>query len=300
MGHTTTSVPYSGHDLAQNVTRRDTHTTFRQPGTPWSVTPNYPVHPLLLQERGIPHFFDQSSPLSPHLHTPHATHSYHAYAEPSVPYHFLPHQSFAVTPLDVDPYLASSGFPEIGPRFPLVFYRATRRHSTGPSHRRRASRAIEYNGLCVDEEELCKALSKPNGKLIVHQCRWHEGQSPCGLWVTGDKSSINVHIQRWHGGIPGGDKSQADCRWFGCGRTMLKESISRHIVTKHLEEVWECQGCGKELVRNDAYRRHAEKSSSAACRTSGAVISYSAGAQEIDARAALRLENGGRPPMVIT
>ena len=214
------------------------------------------------------------------------THSHHAYAEPSA------YQSFVATSLDIHPYLAPSGFPETGPRPPLGFYRAQRQHSAGPSRRRCASRAIEYNGLWIDEQELRKALSEPNGKLIVHRCRWHEGYSPCGLWVTGDKSSINVHIQRWHGGTPGGDKLQTDCCWFGCGQTMLKESISRHIVTKHLEEVWECQGCGKELVRNDAYRRHAEKSSSAACRTSGAVISYSAGAQEIDARAAL--ESGGR------
>ena len=67
---------------------------------------------------------------------------------------------------------------------------------------------------------------------------------------------------------------------------MLKESISRHIITIHLEDVWECQGCEKELIRNDAYGWHGAKSSSATCQTPGIVISCSTGTREIDTCAA--------------
>ncbi|KAI9573252.1 hypothetical protein HD554DRAFT_1998555, partial [Boletus coccyginus] len=87
-------------------------------------------------------------------------------------------------------------------------------------------------------------------------CRWEEDRSPCGLWIRGDKPCINAHIQKWHGGKPGGDKFKVDCRWSACGKTMLKESIARHILTIHLGEMWECQGCRKKIVRNDAYGRH--------------------------------------------
>ncbi|KAF8420567.1 hypothetical protein L210DRAFT_804090, partial [Boletus edulis BED1] len=91
------------------------------------------------------------------------------------------------------------------------------------------------------------------------QCCWEEDRSPCLLWITGDKSRINAHIQRWHGWNPGGDKLQVDCRWSACGKMMLKESIARHIVNIHLGAMWECQGCGKDFVRNDVYGQHAAK-----------------------------------------
>ena len=289
-GDSMTTISYAG--CGQDITRQDTHSPFEPSRTSWSASSNHPALPLVQQESGILPFLGQSSLLSPHLYTSHATPSHYPYAEPSIPYRYHPYQLSVPTSLDISHYLAPPGFPETGSCPHLIFHRAPRRHSTGPPRHRRASRSLEYNGLWIDEEELRTALSEHDGKLIVHQCRWEESVSPCGLWVTGDKSSINVHIQRWHGGTLGGDKSQADCRWSGCGKVMLKESIPRHIVAIHLDEVWECQGCGKELVRNDAYGRHAAKSGSPGCQTSGSVISYSTNAREVDARAVL--ESGER------
>ena len=291
-GDSMTTISYAGCGPGQDITRWDTHSGFEPSRTSWSASSNQIALPLVQQESGIPPFLDQSSLLSPHLYTSHVAPSHYAYAEPSIPYRYPPYQLFAPTSLDISQHPAPPGFPEPSSRPHLIFSRAPHRHSAGPSRRRHAPRAIEYNGLWIDEEELRTALFEHDGKLIVHQCRWEENASRCGLWIIGDKSSINVHIQRWHERVPGGDKSQADCRWAGCAKMMLKESIPRHIVAIHLDEVWECQGCRKELVRNDAYGRHAAKSGSPACQTSGAVISYSANAREIDARAAL--ESGGR------
>ena len=181
--------------------------------------------------------------------------------------------------LDFSPHPVPSRLLETGHRPHIILHRSTNRNSASSSRRRRIARAIEHNRLWVNEDELLKAPSEPNGQLIVHQCLWDEGQSSCGLWITGDKSSINVHIQQWHGGSLGGGKSQADCCLSGRSKAMRKE-------------VWKCQGCGKELVRNDAYGRHAAKSNPAACQTSEALIAYSADAREIDVRGAL--ESGGR------
>ncbi|KAF9232217.1 hypothetical protein BU15DRAFT_16899, partial [Melanogaster broomeanus] len=81
----------------------------------------------------------------------------------------------------------------------------------------------------------------------LHECRWEEHLSPCHLWIKGDKSCIRSHIQKWHGGKPGGDKLEATCLWSACQEMMLKESIARHVVNIHLEEKWRCQGCGQEI-----------------------------------------------------
>ncbi|KIJ05301.1 hypothetical protein PAXINDRAFT_103830 [Paxillus involutus ATCC 200175] len=167
-------------------------------------------------------------------------------------------------------------------------YHLPQNDSANPSRRRsRLARAIEYGGLWMDEDELLEGLMAPDGKITVHECRWEENSSPCHLWIKGDKSYINTHIQKWHGGKPGGDKLEADCRWSTCQKKMLKESVCRHMVNIHLEEKWECQGCGGEIARKDAYGRHAEKAKNAACRNAGALIMYCAGARVIDARAAL-------------
>ncbi|KAF8834010.1 hypothetical protein BDN67DRAFT_1016957 [Paxillus ammoniavirescens] len=116
-------------------------------------------------------------------------------------------------------------------------YHSPQNSSANPSRRRsRPARAIEHDGLLMDEEELLEGLMAPSGKITVHECRWEENSSPCHLWIKGDKSCINTHIQRWHGGKPGGDKFEADCRWSTCGKKMLKESVCRHVVNIHLEE----------------------------------------------------------------
>ena len=291
---------YSAYDLGQNGTHWVSHTPFDPPRTSWPTPPDrQPLFPLHDQENGTlwHHVLDQSSVHPSHPCSSHATHSHYPSSsndknvtEPSIP-HLSP-QSFTPTSPHFSPHPASTGPLESDHRPHHVFYRAPPQDSTGSSRRRRAARAIEYNGLWIDEEELLKALTEPDGKLTVHQCRWGDDHSPCPLWIKGDKSCINTHIQKWHGGKPGGDKFQADCRWSACGKSMLKESIARHIVTVHLGEVWECQGCGKEIVRNDAYGRHAVRSNFNACRTSGALITYSVDARVIDARAAL--ESGGR------
>lgn len=156
---------------------------------------------------------------------------------------------------------------------------------------RQPARAIEYYGLWIDEAELQQGLAEPNGNISVYPCRW-EDQSPCRLWVKGVKSCINLHIQKWHGGKPGGNKVKTDCRWSGCGMVMQRQSIARHIVTVHLGEVWECQGCGKEITRNDAYEQHAARSNFEDCRTSGALVTYSAGARVVNTRTAL--DGGGK------
>ncbi|KAF8557863.1 hypothetical protein OG21DRAFT_1494401 [Imleria badia] len=261
----------------------------------WSTSPDrQPLFPLVDQETGtLHHFLAQASAHPSHACSSHATQFHSPCLEPSIPHRSPSHQAFSQTLLHFNPHSTPTGSLETYSRSHLPFYRVSHQNSPGSSHSKCAARAIEYDGLRVDEQELLKALIEPDGKLTVHQCRWEEDHSACLLWIRGDKSSINAHIQKWHGGKPGGEKLQVHCRWSACGKTMLKESIARLIVDIHLGEIWECQGCGKEITRSDAYRRHAERSDFNGCKTSGALITYSGDVRVIDARAAL--ECGGGP-----
>ena len=221
-----------------------------------------------------------------HTHYPSASND-HSVTDPLfIPPHLVHHQ--LSTPTFLHSRTTSSGYiqPGLGLRF------APPQESPAPSRHRRGTRAIEYGGLWLDEKELFESLKKPDGELIVHQCLWEDDRSPCHLWVKCDKSCIHAHIQKWHGGKPGGDKLEVDCRWSTCAKTMLKESIARHVLSLHLGEMWECPGCAKRVTRKDAYGRHAAESELEACLTAGPLITYSVDVRVIDARAALN--SGGR------
>ncbi|KAH0828983.1 hypothetical protein J3R83DRAFT_2417 [Lanmaoa asiatica] len=293
------SASHSAYDPGQNDCW-DSHAAFDPLRTLWPTSDRQPLFPIVNQETTLwHHFLDQSIPHSSPACSSHMMHPHHSsvsndsnVTEPFIPCHSVSYQSFSPTSSHCSPHPTSIGFHGTDPHSHLSFHCVPHRNFTGSPHRRCAARAIEYDGLWIDEEELLKGLMAPDGKVNVHQCRWEEDRSPCHLWIRGDKSCINTHIQKWHGGKPGGDKSQFGCRWSTCGKTMLKESIARHIVSIHLGEMWECQGCGKDIARNDAYGRHAVRSNSEACRASGALITYSADTREINARAAL--DGGGR------
>lgn len=283
----TISVSCSAHDPGQNVTHWDSQMAFGPPRTfRLASSDRQPPPPLVTQESGtLHHVLDQSHVRPSHASSSHATHPYY-------PHHTPSYQSFNPTSLFPGPHPMPTGFVGASSRSHSLFYRVLERNSIGSSRPRRAAQAIEYEGLWIDKEELLKARMAPDGRLNVHKCRWEEDHSSCDLWIKCDKSSIKAHIQKWHGGTPGGDKSRVDCHWSACSKTMLKESISRHIVNVHLGETWECQGCGKGTTRSDAFGRHAEKSEFDACRTLGPLITHSVGVRVINTCAAL--ENGGR------
>lgn len=67
---------------------------------------------------------------------------------------------------------------------------------------------------------------------------------------------------------------------------MLKDSISRHVVTVHLGEGFHCQGCHKEFSRKDVYGQHVQKVE--LCRGAGATMVYGTECRVIDKRKALQ------------
>ncbi|KAF8557857.1 hypothetical protein OG21DRAFT_1504840 [Imleria badia] len=296
-GNYVMSGSYSAYDPGQNVAHWDGHPTFDPTTgrTVWPTSPDrQPLSPLVDQESGTFHpSLDQASPYPIHPGSLYAANSNCSCSEPSVPQHSPPHQSLTPASLLFSPHPMPTGLLETDSREHHPSSHVPHQNSSGSFYRRRVRSAVEYDGACIDEEELIKGLKEPDGKLTVHQCLWEVDHSPCHLWIRGEKSAVNAHIQKWHGWQPEGDnKSRVDCRWCACGKMMLRESIARHIVNVHLGEIWECQGCGKEIARSDAYGQHAEKSEFDACQTSGALITYTTDARVIDAPIAL--ESGRR------
>lgn len=286
-GNDMMSMFYPAYEPGPDSTRTafDSHRTLSRSS---STSDRYLPVPVIEQEIcDLGHHLDDPSAYQSLSSSSHTTCSHY----PSVPNdrnvadtftpHHLPSHQFTIPSSPSHP--TSAGYLQPHPGLRLV----SPEDATGSSRRERGAHAIEYRGLLVDEEELRKGLTETNGKLNVHQCHWEEDRTPCHLWIKGDKSSINVHIQMWHGGKPGGVKHEADCRWSTCGKTMLKESIGRHIVRLHLGEMWECQGCGKGTTRSDTYGRHVVRSNFEACRSAGALVTYSADVRVIDVRAAL-------------
>ncbi|KAH7929565.1 hypothetical protein BV22DRAFT_121972 [Leucogyrophana mollusca] len=123
--------------------------------------------------------------------------------------------------------------------------RSLYQHSSALSHR-----VCVGEGLWVDKGELEHA---PEELWPLYQCRW--GDWPCSLLVDG--TQIGKHLPRWHG-VTGRDKDPATCFWNGCGERMNKESLARHICSKHLLEGLMCV-CGTKLIRYDAWQRHCQK-----------------------------------------
>lgn len=287
----TTSVSHTAYHPSVNDTFADSRETSNTPRGPWPNSDRQSLSPIIEPgTRNLSNHLNanQSLPspsLTMHFPYPGAPNDQNA-AEPFVPRHLPSHYPsplhwFPHHPRSIEPPEPDTHFRFVPPQDPTI-----------SSCRRRAARAFEFGGVCLDEEEFVKSLTEASGRLDVFQCRWEENHSPCHLWIKGDKSCINVHIQRWHGGQPGGDKLEVECHWAGCEATMLKESIARHIVSIHLGEKWECQGCGKEAARYDVHRRHTVRSNLEVCRTSGALTTYSADVWVIDAHAAL--DSGAR------
>ncbi|KAI9574212.1 hypothetical protein HD554DRAFT_2045372 [Boletus coccyginus] len=164
---------------------------------------------------------------------------------------------------------------------PLVIYSPP--DKKGPV-RRRSRRAVNIDGLWIDENDLHSDTGHSSGIISIHKCQWSMSGDPCGMWIIGSRSRVGAHIRRWHAGRRHADTT-SKCLWEGCAKTMLKDSINRHVVTVHLGEGFHCQGCDQEFSRKDVYNQHVEGSE--ACRGAVAAMVYGAARRVIDTRHAL-------------
>ncbi|KAI9574211.1 hypothetical protein HD554DRAFT_2045351 [Boletus coccyginus] len=165
----------------------------------------------------------------------------------------------------------------------LVIYSPPDKKGSAPRRSRRAC-AINIDELWVDKDDLHSDTGHSSGIISIYKCQWSMSGDPCGMWIIGSRSRVGAHIRRWHAGRRHADTT-SKCLWEGCAKTMLKDSINRHIVTVHLGEGFHCQGCDQEFSRKDVYNQHVEDCE--ACRGAVATMVYSVECKVIDTRQAL-------------
>jgi len=170
---------------------------------------------------------------------------------------------------------------------PVVIYSPPEKKGL-PRRRSRRACAINIDGLWIDKDDLHSDAGHSSGMISVHECQWSMSSDPCGMWIIGSRSRVGAHIRGWHASRRHADTTPK-CLWKGCAKTMLKDSINRHVVTVHLGERFHCQGCDHEFPRKDVYNKHAEDGE--ACKGAVAAMVCRVERKVIDTRHAL--DRGG-------
>ncbi|KAI9573250.1 hypothetical protein HD554DRAFT_1161528 [Boletus coccyginus] len=193
--------------------------------------------------------------------------------------------SASTSSLSSTEYATNSGSNETQPA--IAVYRSPQKKAPG---RRRCQRAcaIKIGGMWIDKEDLHSGASNDNSMISVHECRWDQSSNSCGMWIIGSKPHVSAHILKWHQQEHADSTVKRRCLWDGCttSKEMRKDSVSRHIISVHLEEEFHCQGCNKEFPRRDVYDKHVQNNE--VCRDAGAAIVYGAEHEAINARQALQ------------
>jgi hypothetical protein len=107
---------------------------------------------------------------------------------------------------------------------------------------------------------LATAGPAPVPSNTVHICQYVTSGSPCNAAVSGSPRAVRDHLKQVHEFRSTG-KDLVVCLWAGCGKTLRRENIPRHIVTCHFRVRVSCIECGLSLSRRDVQYSHAR-----ACR----------------------------------
>ncbi|KAI9568853.1 hypothetical protein HD554DRAFT_2096256 [Boletus coccyginus] len=166
---------------------------------------------------------------------------------------------------------------------PVMMYRPPDKSSLGRRRSKRAC-AINIGELRIDKDDLHSDAGRSSGMINVHECQWAKSSNPCGMWITGSRSCVGAHIRKWHARQRHAGNT-VRCLWEGCARTMLRDSLNRHVMTVHLGECFRCRGCDQEFSRKDAYNKHVKDDE--VCRDAVATMMYGTEHRVIDTRQAL-------------
>lgn len=117
----------------------------------------------------------------------------------------------------------------------------------------------------------------------AHVCRC---SSACNAVLNGSIQAVRSHLKEEHQ-FHGAAKESIRCLWAGCERTLQRENIPRHIITRHLRVKVSCPACGMALSRRDVQYSHAK-----VCRAKGRAPSFQL---RTSANARSIISNGSNP-----
>ncbi|KAH7883331.1 hypothetical protein F5I97DRAFT_227326 [Phlebopus sp. FC_14] len=90
--------------------------------------------------------------------------------------------------------------------------------------------SIKGGDVAVEGQENEHDAVTTKGRAKTYRCRWG---SSCGMRIGGEKHHIRRHLHKFHGVSRGQDGSNICCSWPGCGKTIRKGSLPRHVSEVH-------------------------------------------------------------------
>jgi len=102
--------------------------------------------------------------------------------------------------------------------------------STTPSVTQRQTTFLTANDHPVPANDRVP-VSPTDGRGPISACGWDDGGGPCGINVHKDR--IAEHMKSFHVKSHLSSESRLECRWKGCGKTLRRDTIFRHILEKH-------------------------------------------------------------------
>ncbi|KAI6044649.1 hypothetical protein EDC04DRAFT_325070 [Pisolithus marmoratus] len=127
--------------------------------------------------------------------------------------------------------------------------------TTSPAPPGTTEHVLNMRQAVQDNAQVRGTLSPATGSYL---CAWECTSSPCHKHFTGNRKGLRVHLKEVHGFISTGRES-VQCEWNGCGRSLQKENMVRHILSRHMHVKVRCDVCGKDLCRRDVQTMHSKK-----------------------------------------
>ena len=101
-----------------------------------------------------------------------------------------------------------------------------------------------------DQHGIKGHVSEGPAKILT--CRW-PGCNKQGSSEELDKQCTDAHVKELKARFPAVKK--VACLYHGCGVTMGRDSMRRHLATKHYEAKWACEICGSKKRLSDSMNR---------------------------------------------
>lgn len=84
-------------------------------------------------------------------------------------------------------------------------------------------------------------------------CHWMELHGPCNREFR--VQDLSDHLREFHG-IRGAHNLRIYCAWAGCTTELNRESLLRHVKSRHLFIVYPCRTCNRRFTRRCVLNQH--------------------------------------------
>ncbi|KAH7918989.1 hypothetical protein BV22DRAFT_1041306 [Leucogyrophana mollusca] len=91
----------------------------------------------------------------------------------------------------------------------------------------------------------------------THTCQFDRNGSPCHKSIIANRLDVARHLRLYHNVKR--NSSRVTCLWDGCMKEIRADSLSRHIVNRHMNAKLGCPRCFEILPSVSSLRRHRQR-----------------------------------------